>query len=60
MALYQHEALVFESAAVSHDRVYKMRLANVKSELNDAEAGITENVKELVQVELIKNLPISA
>ena len=59
LALSQHEALLsaMRSTPCNH---YPVRFLNTRLELQEAAAGITENLKELMQLNLAKYLPISA
>ncbi|KAF4464081.1 cutinase transcription factor 1 beta [Fusarium albosuccineum] len=56
-ALYQYEAFVISLGSEGVERDDKLR--ETRSQLEDATLGITDNLKELIQLKLGKYLPIS-
>ncbi|KAH7127937.1 hypothetical protein B0J13DRAFT_510400 [Dactylonectria estremocensis] len=58
LALYQYEALLMSTGAIGID-YQNNALRQSRAYLEDSAAGITENLKELVQLRLAKYIPIS-
>ncbi|KAH7176922.1 hypothetical protein EDB81DRAFT_773777 [Dactylonectria macrodidyma] len=58
LALYQYEALILSTGALGVD-YQKNALRQSRVYLEDSAAGITENLKELIQLRLGKYIPIS-
>lgn len=56
-ALYQHEAFIISQS--SKQVVVNDTLWQTRSKLEDATVGITDNLKELIQLKLGRYLPIS-
>lgn len=58
LALYNHEVFILATRS-SPDETFRNRICLTKAGLKDSTAGITENLKELIQLKLGKYLPIS-
>jgi hypothetical protein len=59
MALCHHELLISKMGCKPPSR-YPVQLHRIKADLQEAATGTTDIMKELLQLRLVKYLPISA
>jgi hypothetical protein len=59
MTLNHHELLVSKIGCKTPSR-YPVQLYRIKADLQEAATGVTDIMKELLQLRLVKFLPISA
>jgi hypothetical protein len=58
IALYNHEVLI-SATSFTPARTSRAQILQTKTKLEEATAGVTENLKELVQLKLAKYMPVS-